>query len=86
MRSWIVGIFILVSGAVSANVDVIDLPQLNMNRASGPYCGINSLFLCLDALGIETHPEDYISPEFIGSTKGSSAAELVVAARHFGVH
>lgn len=61
------------------------LPQLRDNRAGGPYCGINSLYVCLSAVGIETKLEDYVSTKYVGSFQGSSAKELLDAAKDFGV-
>jgi len=60
--------------------------ELKAPRATGPYCGIYSLYLCLDSLSISTEFEDYISPQFVGSYQGSSAKELIDAAEHFGAH
>ncbi|QDT43405.1 Rhodanese-like domain protein [Gimesia alba] len=62
------------------------LPALNDNRIRGPYCGVNSLYACLTALGIETTPADYIKTRYIGSFEGSSAKELIDATRDFGAH
>jgi rhodanese-related sulfurtransferase len=61
------------------------LPTLVDNRRGGPYCGINSLFVCLSALGIETEPGDFVSKKYVGSYRGSSVNELLDAARDFGV-
>lgn len=62
------------------------LPELTDNRIRGPYCGVNSLYACLTALGIETNPADYIKIKYIGSFEGSSAKELIDATRDFGAH
>lgn len=72
----------------AAQADRLDnratLPQLSDNRVSGPYCGIYSLYVCLSALGIETRAADYVSTKYIGSFRGSSAEELIGAAKDFG--
>jgi hypothetical protein len=60
------------------------VPKLMDNRPSGPYCGINSLFACLSALGIDTESADLISVDYVGSQAGSSAKELIRAAERFG--
>jgi hypothetical protein len=62
----------------------MELPKLSDNRVSGPYFGINSLFICLSSLGIETNLEKFISIDYVGSFAGSSAKELIHAAEDFG--
>lgn len=59
-------------------------PNLQDNRVSGPYCGINSLYICLSSLGINTDLCEYITTRYVGSFQGSSAEELVRAAEGFG--
>ena len=59
-------------------------PVLQDHRVSGPYCGIQSLFICLDTLGIRTDLKDYITSEYVGSFQGSTAEELMQAADDFG--
>lgn len=61
-----------------------NLPALRDNRGSGPYCGIYSLYICLSALGIKTNPGDFVSTKYVGSFRGSTAQELIDAARDFG--
>jgi rhodanese-related sulfurtransferase len=58
--------------------------ELVDNRPGGPYCGIDSLFACLSALGIDIDPVDLISVDYVGSFEGSSEEELVRAAEHAG--
>ncbi len=60
------------------------LMDRNFNRASGPYCGIYSLWVCLSALGIETRPGDFVSTRYVGSFQGSTSQELIDAAKDFG--
>ena len=55
-------------------------------QVSGPLCGIYSLLACLASLGIECDIQELWRAEFVGSTRGSSAAELVRAAEHCGAH
>lgn len=61
-------------------------PELIDDRPAGPYCGVNSLYVSLAALGINTEPKDYICKEYIGSYRGSTAAELIKAANAFGAN
>lgn len=60
------------------------LPVLKNNQVRGPYCGVNSLYACLTALGMQTEPADYIKTKYIGSFQGSSAKELIEASQDFG--
>jgi rhodanese-related sulfurtransferase len=69
---------------VSASEDPSRGPVLQDHRVSGPYCGIQSLFVCLDTLGIATDINDYIKTDYVGSFQGSSAEELIQAAEDFG--
>lgn len=57
---------------------------LKNNAARGPYCGVQSLYACLTAIGMTTDPARYVSNEFISSVYGSSAAELVKCAESHG--
>lgn len=59
-------------------------PVLQDNRISGPYCGIQSLFVCLDTLGMATDIKDYLKTDYVGSFQGSTAEELIQAAKDFG--
>ncbi len=51
---------------------------------SGPYCGVYSLSACLQSFDKKPPLEDLLKPEYIGSDRGSSAAELMKAARDKG--
>jgi len=62
------------------------LMELKTPLVSGPYCGIHSLYFCLDSLGIKIEFVDFVSTRFVGSPQGSSAGELIDAAQHFGAH
>lgn len=57
---------------------------LTDSQASGPYCGVYSLLACLRSVGIEVDIRQLWTVEFIGSVRGSSAAELVRAAEGCG--
>lgn len=76
----------LVFLVTSVLADDESLPELKSLRTGGPYCGIHSLYFCLDSLGIKTNFEDFVSTRFVGSPRGSSAGELIDAAEHFGAH
>ena len=53
-------------------------------QAGGPYCGIYSLLACLHSVGIAVDIRELWRVEYIGSARGSSAAELVRAAESCG--
>ncbi|MCP4541059.1 MAG: hypothetical protein GY832_28315 [Chloroflexi bacterium] len=61
-------------------------PALREMVSSGPYCGIYSLQACLNALAISVDPKDLVSPDYIGSSEGSSGAELLEAVKACGAH
>jgi len=62
------------------------LPKLQDVGSGGPYCGIYSLLACLGALGVEVDPQSLVSVDYIGSSRGSSALELVKAAEACGAY
>ncbi len=51
-----------------------------------PLCGIRSVFTAAILLGDEPLFTDVLQPEFVGSERGSSIAELERAARKLGLH
>lgn len=59
---------------------------LQEHPASGPYCGVKSVFACISSLGLETEFSTYVDPRFIGTYRGSSANELVQCAESHGVN
>jgi len=62
------------------------LPDLREIVVAGPYCGIYSLLAILDTFGIRSNLEELLTPEFVGSFKGSSNKELEKAAEKCGLH
>ena len=62
------------------------LPDLREIEVAGPYCGIYSLFAILDTFN--THPDiaELLTPEFVGSFKGSSNTELEKASEKYGLY
>lgn len=66
--------------------DRTSLPKLQEISTSGPYCGIHSLWACLYALDVEFDPKALISVDYIGSSRGSTALELVKAAEACGTY
>lgn len=55
-------------------------------RSSGPYCGVACLYVAMDLNDKKIDFKDLVKPEYIGSHKGSSLAELIKAAKDNGVY
>src|SRR5262249_47381056 len=49
------------------------------------YCGVQSLYRALRALGKDVSLEDLIKPEYISSKQGSTVADLTKAGKDLGV-
>ena len=50
------------------------------------YCGVQSLFRGMQALGKDVEFQDLVKPEYISSKQGSSVGDLKKAAQHLGVY
>lgn len=53
---------------------------------SGAYCGIYCLYAIMKLIDIDIEPNELLKPEYIGSPKGSSLAELKKAAQDRGLY
>ncbi len=62
------------------------LPDLKNIVVAGPYCGVYSLYACLDALDIHPPMNELLLPEYVGSFRGSTDKELIAAAQKYGIH
>ena len=56
------------------------LPDLKEIVVAGPYCGVYSLYACLDVFGIHPPMVELLTTEYVGSFQGSTAEELIAAA------
>lgn len=56
--------------AAKANTDALT------SQSSNPYCGLYCLYLTMKLADKEVDFKDLIKPEYLGSRKGSSLAEL----------
>jgi rhodanese-related sulfurtransferase len=54
-------------------------------KAPGSYCGVQSLYRALRALGKSISFGDLLRPQYITSQQGSTVADLMKAAKDFGV-
>lgn len=72
-------VLLTVSGSAAGDDDL---------AATGPYCGVYSVYVALDALGIAdgVSLESLIDAKYVGSPSGSSAAELRQAVENAGGH
>ncbi len=55
--------------------------QLPKFSRRGPTCGIRSLYVAMKSIGVQVEYEDLISTKYVGSPLGSSASELIAAAK-----
>lgn len=86
---WICAISILTGGRVFA---ADEIKQNNadaaatVRKSSLPYCGLYCIYTVLKLAGEEIDFRRLAKPEYIGSRKGSSLAELKKAAEDFGLY
>jgi rhodanese-related sulfurtransferase len=71
---------------LSAEPNDISANAKEQLRPSGGYCGIYCLYGAMKYLGIDCDPNELIKPEYIGSKKGSSLAELKKCAVDNGLY
>jgi len=57
-----------------------------VRKSSGPYCGLYCLYTIIRLSGQEINFADLVKPEYIGSRRGSSLAELKKAAEDCGLY
>lgn len=55
-------------------------------KSSGSYCGIYCLYAVMKLSDINVGPTELLKPEYIGSHRGSSLAELKKAAQDNGLY
>lgn len=63
-----------------------DMSPANRCKSSGSYCGIYCLYAVIKLSDINIDPVELLKPEYIGSPRGSSLAELKKAAEDNGMH
>jgi len=74
------------SSLLSAEPNDIAGDATQKQKISGGYCGIYCLYGAMRFLGRDCDPNELIKQEYIGSTKGSSLAELQKAAESHGLY
>ena len=77
--------FLFVPYVVVATESELPLPDLKEIVVAGPYCGVYSLYACLDVFGIHPSMEELLTPEYVGSFRGSTTKELIAAAEKYGI-
>ena len=60
-------------------------PLTKQFRPSGSYCGLYCLYSVMKLFDIDVDPKELLKPEYIGSPRGSSLAELKKAAEDNGL-
>lgn len=70
----------------SAESNDISAGAKTQQRLSGGYCGIYCLYGAMRFFGVQIDPNELIRQEYIGSSKGSSLAELKKAAEDYGLY
>jgi len=70
----------------AAEPNDISTGRTPQQKSSGGYCGIYCLYAAMRFLGLEADPNELIEPEYIGSVRGSSLAELKKAAESHGLY
>lgn len=87
--SWLTVLLFLHS---TASADPSHAPHATGDQATDrsaetePYCGISCLYAAMRACGRDSSMEALLKPEYISSTKGSSIADLLRAARDQSLH
>lgn len=67
-------------GAQGDETEVVGVPpDLRNMVVSGPYCGVYSLIACLRVYDVHPDIKSLLSPEYIGSFRGSTSREIVEA-------
>jgi rhodanese-related sulfurtransferase len=73
------------SGIASAE-SAAKAPSRQVDARFEPYCGVQSLYRAMRSLGKDVTFAQFVTPEYISSTHGSSIADLQRAAEDHGVH
>ncbi|MFH1370307.1 MAG: cysteine peptidase family C39 domain-containing protein [Planctomycetota bacterium] len=71
---------------MSAEPNDIAVSAKAQQKISGGYCGVYCLYGAMKLLGADINPNELIKQEYIGSTKGSSLAELKRCAEDHGLY
>jgi ABC-type bacteriocin/lantibiotic exporter with double-glycine peptidase domain len=64
----------------------ITQPDFKNIIVSGPYCGIYSLCACLETFGKKVQVKEFLTPDYVGTFRGSTAEELIKAAEKYDIH
>lgn len=67
-------VFVTISQKSSADNNIS--PNATATKSSGPYCGLYCLYTIMELNGQKVDFQQLVKPEYIGSKKGSSLAEL----------
>lgn len=88
--SWLVicVVFILIANTTTIADNKHDTSQVAFiqRKPAGPYCGVYCLYTAMKLAGSEVDFIELLKPEYLGSPKGSSLAELKKAAENKGIY
>jgi rhodanese-related sulfurtransferase len=81
-------IILFLFGATFAEEQSASLTQPDLKNiiVLGPYCGIYSLCACLETFDKKVQVKEFLTPDYVGSFRGSTAEELIKAAEKHGIH
>jgi len=77
---------VLAQAAIADGEDTSKTAKSPRKRCIGSYCGIYCLYTVMKLSDIDVGPNELLKPEYIGSHKGSSLAELKKAAEDNGLY
>jgi rhodanese-related sulfurtransferase len=78
---------VLAQAAIVAGEDTSNTSESPRRRCgSGSYCGIYCLYTVMKLSDVDVEPSELVKPQYIGSPKGSSLAELKKAAEDYGLY
>lgn len=78
---------VIANNTIAAKEQSLKTANSPARRCSpGSYCGIYCLYAVMKLSDIDVDPQELLKPEYIGSPRGSSLAELKKAAEDNGMH
>ena len=78
---------VLAQAAIVAGQNTSKTPKNTRRQCGfGSYCGIYCLYSVMKLSDVDVEPKELVKPEYIGSPRGSSLAELKKAAEDYGLY
>lgn len=89
-------LFLMIVGLIAAiavqapaeegKVDENSRKSTTVNKSQNPHCGLFCIYTVMKMAGKEVDFRDLVKPEYLGSKKGSSLAELKKASNDYGLN